>query len=73
MAQLHAVGARSADRLSVDLLGSGGAQLLHLRVNALAVRYRGLPDYRSSIPGVIKGLPVPDMGQGSPRDLHHDR
>ena len=37
-AQLDAVRPRAACRLAVDLGSSGGAQLLHLRVNALAVR-----------------------------------
>src|ERR1700719_961776 len=36
-AQLGAVGSRAACRFPKDLLGSGGAQLLHLRVEALAV------------------------------------
>jgi hypothetical protein len=37
---LSAVGSRAARRLLKDLLGSGGAKLLHLRVEALAVRAR---------------------------------
>ena len=37
-AQLRAVGLGAAGSLAKHLLGSGGAQLLHLRVNALAVR-----------------------------------
>ena len=37
-AELRAVGLGSAGRLAKNLLGSGVAQLLHLRVNALAVR-----------------------------------
>ena len=36
-AQLAAVGSRAACRLSKDLLGSGGARLLDLTVNALAI------------------------------------
>jgi hypothetical protein len=36
--QLGAVGLRAAGRLLEHLLRSGGAQLLHLSVNALAVR-----------------------------------
>jgi hypothetical protein len=36
-AQLDAVGLRAARRFAKDLLGSGGAQLLHLRAEALAV------------------------------------
>jgi len=36
-AQLGAVGLRAARRFRQDLLGSGGAKLLHLSVNALAV------------------------------------
>jgi hypothetical protein len=35
MAQLDAVGLRAARRFPQDLLGSGGAQLLHLRVEPL--------------------------------------
>jgi hypothetical protein len=35
---LGAVGARAARRLPIDFLGSGGAQLLHLRFDALTVR-----------------------------------
>ena len=36
--QFGAFGFRPAGRFLENLLGSGGAQLLHLRVNALAVR-----------------------------------
>jgi hypothetical protein len=36
-AQLDTVGLRAARRFPQDLFGSGGAQLLHLRVEALAV------------------------------------
>jgi hypothetical protein len=36
-AQLHPVGPRSARRFTKDFFGPGPAQLLHLRVNALAV------------------------------------
>jgi hypothetical protein len=36
-AQLRAVSPRAACRFPKDLLGSGGAQLLYLRVEALAV------------------------------------
>jgi hypothetical protein len=37
-AKLRAVGARVARRLAENLVRSGGAKLLELRVNALAVR-----------------------------------
>jgi hypothetical protein len=41
---LHAVCARStAPLLSVDLRGSDGAQLLHLRVNALELQCKYWP------------------------------
>ena len=36
-AQSGAAGLRAARRFPKDLLGSGGAQLLHLRVEALAI------------------------------------